>query len=457
LCKRDRDKNGLRRSKRNKDSPKGGRKATPRGDFSSKKHPNFKTHTNKLRDVPFVPVLLGDALPRGDRGIREIQQWCRAMLILFMPWRKPTDLKNENESWTTAFKRSTFKPSMNLIMRNMNVENECKDTKDDYSRQRRTGKSTIPTLEHFATDNSNGDLDSLDTAALNNVCLDQSDKQDDDYDNPYENAEVVSLSPSQSDELVGLLSRTGVFNAQQGITNETAPIIGTASQVSDHEKDIMKMQKTLMDQLKKDKRPAPTDIDTSNSSYCPFKKRQYEPSTSLSELEARTEFVTVGSRDTAQFQPEDALEDIITEFGMQDNPEQQCATRIVAEHFIEGTEDQLLCHISGPSRMGKSHVVRTIVEFFKCCGASKKLMLSASTGCAAVLINGYTLHALTFLGPHKTYTRPELLEALWRHVKYLVIDEVSMISAYFFNQVSERICKAKALSYSKDVWSGIMN
>ena len=140
----------------------------------------------------------------------------------------------------------------------------------------------------------------------------------------------------------------------------------------------------------------------------------------------------------APFRPEDALEDIITELKIRGNVEQERAIRIVCEHFMEGTEEQMLCHITGPGGTGKSHVVRAIVEFFKRCGASEQLMLSASTGCAAILIDGYTLHALTFLGPRHSYTRPELLERMWKDVKYLVIDEVSMISAYFFNQVSAR-------------------
>ena len=50
---------------------KRGRIASARGDFSCRTHPNFDTHTNRIRKVPFVPVLLGEALPRGDRSPEE--------------------------------------------------------------------------------------------------------------------------------------------------------------------------------------------------------------------------------------------------------------------------------------------------------------------------------------------------------------------------------------------------
>ncbi|KAJ7118467.1 hypothetical protein C8R43DRAFT_830414, partial [Mycena crocata] len=79
------------------------------------------------------------------------------------------------------------------------------------------------------------------------------------------------------------------------------------------------------------------------------------------------------------------------------NVEQERALRMMAEHFIHGTEEQLLLYVAGVGGSGKSFVVQALVKFFKACGVSDKLLLSAPTGCAAVLIDGYTIHALTFL------------------------------------------------------------
>lgn len=73
----DRDDSVPRRSNRRQLIVKPrGKTATPRGNYSWTRHPNFKTHTTKLREVPFTPVLLGSALPRADRGPREKEQWC---------------------------------------------------------------------------------------------------------------------------------------------------------------------------------------------------------------------------------------------------------------------------------------------------------------------------------------------------------------------------------------------
>ncbi|KAJ7233473.1 hypothetical protein C8J57DRAFT_1382083 [Mycena rebaudengoi] len=59
-------------------------------------------------------------------------------------------------------------------------------------------------------------------------------------------------------------------------------------------------------------------------------------------------------------------------------------------------------------------------------------MLSAPTGCAAVLIDGYTIHALTFLHKRKDEKKglhTQELTSIWKEIRYLVIDEISMVSA----------------------------
>ncbi|KAG2106627.1 uncharacterized protein F5147DRAFT_549089, partial [Suillus discolor] len=79
------------------------------------------------------------------------------------------------------------------------------------------------------------------------------------------------------------------------------------------------------------------------------------------------------------------------------NPEQEMSFTIIGEHFIDDEVDKLLMFITGIGGSGKSHIICATVELFKRCGAPEKLTLSAPTGSAAVLINGYTIHALTFL------------------------------------------------------------
>ncbi|KAK7038405.1 hypothetical protein R3P38DRAFT_2427214, partial [Favolaschia claudopus] len=105
-------------------------------------HPSAKTHIARLRSVPVVPVLLGAPLPRPDRGGAELEKWCRSMLILFKPWREAADLLGDHPTWKEAFDAHTFSPSVAAVMKNLNVENECQDARDEHDKLRRAGKGT---------------------------------------------------------------------------------------------------------------------------------------------------------------------------------------------------------------------------------------------------------------------------------------------------------------------------
>jgi hypothetical protein len=65
---------------------------------------------------------------------------------------------------------------------------------------------------------------------------------------------------------------------------------------------------------------------------------------------------------------------------------------------------------------GKSHVISAIIELFSRSGASDKLLLSTPTGCAAILINGYTMHALTMLPKSKWMPNQNELENIWQAI-----------------------------------------
>ncbi|KIO15612.1 hypothetical protein M407DRAFT_86927, partial [Tulasnella calospora MUT 4182] len=87
------------------------------------------------------------------------------------------------------------------------------------------------------------------------------------------------------------------------------------------------------------------------------------------------------------------LEDVVDEFGLRHNEEQERTFRIVAEHFVSGNEEQLLMYMGGVGGTGKSHVIKAIVKLFERCGLPQSLYVSAPTGIAAVLIDGYTIHS----------------------------------------------------------------
>ncbi|KZT56593.1 hypothetical protein CALCODRAFT_418775, partial [Calocera cornea HHB12733] len=76
-----------------------------------------------------VPVILGPSLPRCDRSLEEKNQWCRAVLILFKPWRTLGDLRLLGETWEQAYDRTDFGEKHLQTIKNIGVLNECRDAR----------------------------------------------------------------------------------------------------------------------------------------------------------------------------------------------------------------------------------------------------------------------------------------------------------------------------------------
>lgn len=137
------------------------------------------------------------------------------------------------------------------------------------------------------------------------------------------------------------------------------------------------------------------------------------------------------------------IEQIVEDMSLQRNPEQLRAFRIIARHVALGG-DPLLMYVAGVGGTGKSHLIRCVVQLFDCLSRRKELLLGAPTGIAATLIGGRTLHSLILITPNRKSNDIEGLSALWRGVRYLIVDEVSMLGAQFMSSLSNRIRQAKA-------------
>lgn len=109
------------------------------------------------------------------------------------------------------------------------------------------------------------------------------------------------------------------------------------------------------------------------------------------------------------------LQEIVIDFSMTENQEQEAVFRIVGEHVLKGDKEQLLMYLAGIGGAGKTHVVNAIRKLFNDLQCDLELKLSAPTGCAAVLIHGHTIHALTLLGGRTKVNQIEL-EAIWKDV-----------------------------------------
>jgi len=103
--------------------------------------------------------------------------------------------------------------------------------------------------------------------------------------------------------------------------------------------------------------------------------------------------------------------------------------------------------IHGEPGTGKSKVIQTLTENFVRRGAKSMLQKSAYTGIAASLIDGKTTHTIGLISPRNdgriSAESRGKLQTMWKHAKYLIIDEVSMISKSFLAKLSRNISVGK--------------
>jgi hypothetical protein len=281
-----------------------GKAAQPRGRFSSEAHPQYATCLNRIRVVHWIPVLLGDALPRPDRSPEEREDWCRIMLALFKPWRKETDLKNGHSRWSEAFDAHTFSAESLRIISNINVENECKDARDNYEARRKSGNSQS-LLGGLESGRSHVDLDTLEVDLLNDIHLDSDVLTDGSSKcNPEYN--------SIENDVVKSMERAGLFG--NGDSSHTPRVdtltLGVDSLVTEEDKTIIGLQSVLMIKIGKKKRPASGD---GVSAVVAGKRRQIDSTShiSLEQLENDVSVQIVLPQSVCHSKPEDEIENII--------------------------------------------------------------------------------------------------------------------------------------------------
>lgn len=387
----------------------------------------------KLRASSLIPVILANRVPRHDRGEEERQIWSRMMLILFKSWRTLHDLKEITESWNDAYNRQNqFISSTNkIIIRNMNVLSECRDARDEHlaalKRTKYKGHLLEIPLDMQLPDEGDvedtiGDLnyeDTLQTAY-------------DEFDSSDSFIEQVQQEDTELDtnivHLVDNCYESSPYSYQPGMNENVSPEATTIA-----EEDVIQHQ-AVMKKLKAVRRP---EVNLSNDLRGHHLSIVREAEISIENLPAMAESSTRAQKITR------AMEQVANQMNLHDNPEQKKAFFIVGNHMRQGI-NQLLFYLSGVGGTGKSHVIKCILLLFTLLGIPNQILVGAPTGAAATLIGGHTIHALTFL-PNKCKKDMTELPKLWKDVKYLIIDEVSMIGALFLSQISDRLKHATGI------------
>ena len=118
------------------------------------------------------------------------------------------------------------------------------------------------------------------------------------------------------------------------------------------------------------------------------------------------------------------------------------AYTIVQQHQSAASPPPLMMIVSGTAGTGKSYLIHCLRRLLQ-----HQLVVAAPTGVAAFNIDGHTLHSLLSLptrGEFKDLEGERLtrLQQAFAEVRYLIIDEMSMVGRKTLRQVDRRLCQA---------------
>ena len=99
---------------------------------------------------------------------------------------------------------------------------------------------------------------------------------------------------------------------------------------------------------------------------------------------------------------------------------------------------QLVMFLAGSGGTGKSRVIKCFTDFCR-----RWTSTCASSGVAASLIQGSTLHTALWIGIHKIYEPTTDQIAAWSEIGVLLLDEFSMLQSKMLDIMEERMRKLK--------------
>lgn len=409
-----------------------------------------------------VPVPIGPGIPRRGRPDTN-ERYCRLMLILFKPWRCLADLKSSSSTWDRSFHDFLQKcpDRYHVIMNNMQLLHECKDSRDDHFAQRRSKQR--PHNEYVNTawmETVSPEVDELNGEETTDDIL----------------SHILSIEESRSrynmkinasvEALVAAADRAGLFadfgHPIEPASNDTgtASAVEVVRNVTTHQEAEWKTAYELVKVNRKSRLMALSGGVLDQSATEVLKEipsMTYRALTSSDKGPNDTPAATIRWTSTihndeqagAKHQSK-TMVDLAHEFAL--NHDQARAFSLICDAATRPKQkgEPLRMYLGGSGGTGKSRVIKVVSEFFERRGEARRLRLTSYTGVAAHNIGGMTIHAaLSMSGASsvqsksgKGKTQRDLI-AMWDGVDFLFVDEVSMIGCKFLYQMHQSLSQAK--------------
>lgn len=342
------------------------------------------------------------------------------MLALLKPWRNlGGDLKLPGQTWERAFndflKGASWKEKR--VISGLQYFHECASAAATDSRD-------VGFARQLSQEAEDGNLEDRDFSPVNEGLSEEG------------LAELKATAVPYREELHGVLAievarRAKIFN------NHVSSWPNTAAQLPRHATDDdLQMISSWANHLQ-------ADVEQKNTRPLPNTSTQtpvIEPLTTNSMMPT----ATVSLLSHALANSEDALDGIdISHL----RPDQARAYGIIKWHLdqtLNGTDPPpLRMIIYGEGGTGKSRVIQTVTDAFDARGSKNILVKAAYTGVAASLVDGKTTHMVAGISLHSKGSVKDgvkkKLQDFWWDVRYLIIDEFSMLSRSFLATLSRNI------------------
>ncbi|CAF1559154.1 unnamed protein product, partial [Adineta ricciae] len=422
-----------------------------------REHPQAISHGIIKRLNPVTPVLLGPQIPRRDREETQ-ERYSRAIATLFIPWRSAKDLCAANQSWREAlsFRQESISTESKQIIENIQLLHECKKDRDAHLQQ------VIANVQAS---------DEIDPRLFpRNMRIDDSD-EDDDLD--------------QNENYLNLLDNLADNNPTSGISHlpekeqlyqdeALRTLHGVGRFANCTRRDQPSMVSTSLSHFSvKTRHSAQQNAEWQAAIKSDALRRRQQsivedtplsPNHTSNQLVSTTTTSCVGGSPN---QMSDRIQSVTTDastiptrrqvcemFTL--NDEQARAFYIVCRHAdgeshlkIGNKQQQLIMCVPGSGGTGKSRLIEAITYYFVETQRKQKLRKLGPTAVSASLIGGHTIHS--FLGYLRSTKRQKKtskpgssnIENDWKHVDYLIIDEISMVGLRLLAQLNELLTSGK--------------
>lgn len=374
----------------------------------------YKGRVRILRGInaEVMPDFLGSWPPRNNTAeCREL--YCCTMLALLKPWRDWKDLKGTRETWEEAFRDFTDTCSQRCkdIINNFQFYYDSQDTATTNRQQESQDDGDIPMFDQ-------DDADTIQPQDDGSVAKGRG--WIDNWEDPSK------LKERQFGEnAVKIAQDVGVFNSNETPSSDfssTSTVITT--NMLESLPQWRAVMKSTICSADEDDEDGESDVDIDMLEHRGKPTEEGIPSICIDE----------GHKDKTS-----ELESIM--HSLTDDQRRACV--MLSRHlegYQRGDTKQLLMLVMGAGGVGKSVVIKAIEDVFRYNGQSDLLAKTATSGVAASHIQGVTLHFWAGLSlgrpPRNGTLRPSSAAIIRRrkknieHVRYLIIDEVSMLTLH---------------------------